>query len=89
MENETKNKRLISYALGIFCLCSLISFAVLSFKLVKTYNENKKLNELMNRIINDYNDDQIDLKGYYLSIDSDDDVDLNHGQVIVSFPNTK
>ncbi len=89
MESEAKNKRLISYALGVLFLCSLVSFALLSFKLVNIYNENRALNELMNRIIKDYDESDKDQNGYYLNFDSDEDLDIHDGKVIVSFPNTK
>lgn len=89
MKSEAQNKRLISYALGIFFLCSIVSFSLLSFKLVSMYNENRDLKERMERIVQDYDEIDNDGDGKYIKIDQDDDIDINQGKVIVSFPNIK
>ncbi len=89
MKSEAKNKRLISYALGIFFLCSLLSFSLLSFKLVNMYNENRDLKERMERIVEDYDELDNDGHGKYTKIDQDEDVDITKGTVIFSLPNTK
>lgn len=89
MRSEAQNKRLISYALGIFFLCSVVSFSLLSFKLVSMYNENRDLKERMDRIVQDYDEIDNDGNGKYIKINQDEDIDINQGKVIVSFPNIK
>ena len=83
---QKKRTRIFSYVYGFLFIASLVFISTAMLKLIENYRENIKLNEMIEKIENDYNEQSED-EGYFLKFNEDELVNFDDGKIVIFFPN--